>query len=76
MRRHIRASREAIAATRDAWRTALLPPRQTPIRNYDALQAAAVTVQCAACGGFWDMSHPHNRCADCRAADARTVTEG
>ena len=76
MQRHVRASRQAIAAARDAWRTALLPPRPVPIRTYDELQAGAVRVRCAGCGRLWDMSHPQERCADCRAADARMVTEG
>jgi hypothetical protein len=64
MWRHVRASREAIAAARAAWRTALLPPREPS--DYDAKPAGAVRVRCQRCGREFDMTAPAPLCADCR----------
>jgi hypothetical protein len=63
---HVRASRTAIATARDAWRTALLPPRPVPIRTYDDRQAGAVRVRCRRCGRAFDMTAPAPLCVDCR----------
>jgi hypothetical protein len=66
MRRHARATKEAIAAARVAWRTALLPPRPERSRTYDEIQAGALRVRCSRCGREFDMTAPAPLCADCR----------
>ena len=38
----------------------------SPKRSYDTIQAEAVLVTCAGCGGQWYMTHVETHCRLCR----------